>query len=43
LVVVLAGLQAIEIRDAVNVEQHGFAIQHKGCRTMAERGLGDQR
>ena len=42
LVIVPAAVQAVEVRDPVDPEQHGFAIEHKRARPDAKRGLGDQ-
>ena len=36
-------VQAVEIRPAVDAEQHGLAIDHEGGVAVTERGLGDQR
>ena len=36
-------MQAVEIGDAVDAEQHGLAIDHEGRVSVAQRGLNDQR
>ena len=38
-VVMLAAVQAVEIRDAINTEQHGFPVDHKRGVAVAERGF----
>jgi hypothetical protein len=42
-VVVLAAIEAIEIRDAVNAEQHGFTVDYKLACLDSAGGLDDQR
>lgn len=39
LFVVPAGMEAVEIGDAVDAEQHPLAVEHEGCDPVAERGL----
>ena len=38
-----AGMQPIEIGDAIDAEQNRLAIDHKGRLPIAQRGLNDQR
>jgi hypothetical protein len=40
---VLPAVQPIEIRDAVNPEQHGFTVDYKLLGLDPVRGLNDQR
>jgi hypothetical protein len=42
-VIVFARVQAIEIRSAVDAEQHGFAVDHEGRIAVAQRGFRDLR
>jgi hypothetical protein len=39
----LADVKAIEIRDAINAQQHGLPVDHKGTASIPECGLNDQR
>ena len=39
----LAAVQSIEVRAAIDAEQHGLAIDHEGRMTVAQRGFDDQR
>jgi hypothetical protein len=39
----LPGMQSVEIRDAVDAEQHGLAIDHERGRAVLERSLDDER
>ena len=39
----LARVQAVEIRPAVDAEQHGLAIDHEGAVAVSQRGLWYQR
>ena len=39
LLVVLARVQAIEVRSTIDAEQHGFAVDHKGALAILQRGL----
>ena len=41
--IVLSGMQAVEIRAAVDVKPHRLAVDHEGRTVVAQRGLGDQR
>ena len=43
LMIVLRAMQAVEIRHAVDAEQHGLAIDHERAVAVAQRGLDDQR
>ena len=36
-------MQAVEVGDPVDTEQHGFPVDHEGCIPNAQCGLGDQR
>ena len=40
---VLAAVQAIEVGDAVDAEQHGFSIQDEGVGPVTQSGFGDPR
>jgi hypothetical protein len=42
-VIVLPAVQAVEIRNAVDAEQHGFTIDHERAVPVSKRSLGDQR
>jgi hypothetical protein len=42
LMVVPARVQAVEIRPAVDAEQHGFAVDDKGRIAVTQRGLNDK-
>ena len=42
-VVVLAAVQAVEVRNAVYAEQDGLPVDHERGVPVAQRGLGDQR
>jgi hypothetical protein len=42
-VIVPAGVQAVEVRDAVDAEQDRLAIDDEGPAAVAQRGLYDQR
>jgi hypothetical protein len=39
----LARMQAVEIRDAVDAEQHSLAIDDERARSIAQRRFDDQR
>jgi hypothetical protein len=43
LVVLLAAVQPLEIRDAVDAEQHRLAIDYERAGAVLERGLDDAR
>jgi hypothetical protein len=43
LLIVLAGVQPIEVRDAIDAEQHRFAIEHEPFLPQLERGFDDPR
>jgi hypothetical protein len=38
-----SGVQSVEIRDAVNTQQHGLAVEDKRTIPVAQRSLGDER
>lgn len=42
LVIVLTGMQVVEVGDPVDAEQHRFTIQYERRRPDAQRRLGDQ-
>ena len=41
LVIVLAGVQRVEVGDAVDAEDHGLAVDDEMLLAVLERGLGD--
>jgi hypothetical protein len=43
LVIVPAGMQAVEIGAAVDAEQHGLTVDHEGRIPVSQRGRRDQR
>ena len=43
LVIVLAAVQAVEIGDAVDTEQHRLAIDDERADAVLQRGFDDQR
>ena len=43
LIVMLSGVQSVEIRDAVNTEQHGLALDDERTIPVAQRIFRDQR
>jgi hypothetical protein len=40
---VLPAVQAVEVGDALDAEQHRFTFDHKGALAVSERGLDDER
>jgi hypothetical protein len=40
---VLAAVKAIEVRSAIDAQQHGLAINDEGSVSISKRGFGDQR
>jgi hypothetical protein len=36
-------VQAVEVGDALDAEQHRFTFDHKGALAVSERGLDDER
>src|SRR4029078_4242999 len=43
LVIMLAAVQAVEVRYPVNAEKHRLAVDHKRAVSIPERGLNNQR
>jgi len=39
----LARVQPVEVRNAIDTEQHGLAVDHKRAVAVTKRGLRDQR
>ena len=43
LVIMLSAMQAVEVGDPVDAEQHRFAVQDEGVGPVAQRGLDNAR